>query len=343
MFTRRLIESVAILAALFVVGIASAEDPAAKKVDAKEDYQPYLMAAQIRSPHILIGITTEGALVSIDTRWGTTRDYGKFEGVLPSLEVRKDRACLVTAKEILCVALASGKVQRAPHELGPRVAAGFLDDDRIFVQDGSRLQIFRRGGGEKVHDVLLNKTARLNPFADVLALKPCHLVHGQHLFIAHWREGVAVVDVRDGRLVKTLLARNVTGLVATNGKLFAKCVTGSYGIVHESLQLWDLATFTSEANLSLEAMRGKETRMARQGVTIGGIVIASGLLHAVVDRDILQLTPEGRLVGIARNALHPKEHLVSNGKLPFTTAKNNVNRIRVTPARPAVAAQADGK
>jgi hypothetical protein len=292
---------------------------------------PANIGQSVISDNMLVALTTNGHLMTVDLKKGEVKDLGTFD-MKPAafLDVAAGKACVASKNRVHIVDLAAGKICCTEAFERDVQALGFLSAERVYVQNGPRVNVVDITSGKMIHTVDLGKAdAKLvNGGFRTLGRS------GNRLFVQVEAEkkGVAILDLDKGEVVERMAAAElrlgpdlmyVTDLHFTGDKVYVLCSRLSYGVWANSLGYVDLKT-RKYTGLTLPGKLGQEPRLIAgpDGTMIlasldGAFQFdsASKLANTIPTRD------GGRLLGVwnGRALISQKEEL-RLVRLPGVTA-----------------------
>ncbi len=230
-------------------------------------FRSYLVAeaefeGSITQGELLIAINPEGSLISKNLRWGTIREYGRFDRkLLPHIDVLGDRVCVATETEICEISLKTGKLLRAhPHTQG-RCGAVIVGDHKVFLNNGTSVAIMDMSEGTTLRKINLMPKGMANRSGPDAMANIQHVRAGNRLYIVRPNtRGLAVVDVQTGRRIEDLhtATRTLpTDIFHSDGTLFVVNRSISYGIQHETLTTFNAVTGKLKKSTSLDDLCDK--------------------------------------------------------------------------------------
>lgn len=227
-------------------------------------FQPYLIAegefeGSIVQGENLIAINPDGALISTNMNWGTTRDYGRFDReLLPHIDVSGDRVCVATETEICEISLKSGKIMRVhPHTQG-KCGAVMVGEHQIFLNNGTSIAIMDMTDGTTLRKINLMPKGKAYRTGAGATVSIHHARVGDRLYIVRPNtRGLAVVDLKRGRRlhdVHNLTSAMPSDIIHSDGTLFIIERTTSCGLQQERLTTINAVTGSVRTSSPLEAL-----------------------------------------------------------------------------------------
>lgn len=302
-----------IVATLLSTHVVAQEETLEKPVD------PAMYQMGIVIGQDVLGIDSRGHLVRTSLTWGTKRDYGTFEReLLPFVDYAKDKAYVVTANEVCEIDLASGEIARSFEHSVENGIVGVIDQQRVFVQNGTHLQVIDLESSQSIHLVELTEESRETHFG---TYKMTHALHQDlaYVGIGNGRE-IAEVDLGSGQVIRKFntISGSSVGMHLSGNQLVVCQLGVSYGIVHEDVTSIDLESAEVQ-RIPLPRTERREDRlisvldrdyvgMAMTSCEDGGFCVASCNGLARFDKEgqmvakAQPLQPGQTLIGTMRNA-----------------------------------------
>ncbi|HAY80064.1 MAG TPA: hypothetical protein DCY79_09705 [Planctomycetaceae bacterium] len=153
-----------------------------------------------------VSVTSKGWLIAQDMDSGVVKNYGSFgRRLLPYLDVRGGRACVVTTNEICIISLKTGRILQAKeHTLG-RCSVGMIDHRTVFLNNGKKLVVMDMISGRTQDEIDLIPSGSPQRRLTKEQLVISHARRGDLVYVARPQvRGVAVVDLNKREKVQEI-------------------------------------------------------------------------------------------------------------------------------------------
>lgn len=269
--------------------------------DEKENASPQLhFQSGVIVDGDLLAVDKAGHLVRLNATWGGKHDYGTFDKELgPHVATAGNKAYVTTPGEVCEVDLEAGKIIRTATQGVGQGRVGVIDEQRVFVQDGARIEIVNLDSNETIHSLELVESNRRKMFK--FSASP-HVLDEDALYIAlSDGSAIAEIDVNRGVVARRIETNFhwVTGLHVVGQNLYACQLTSSYGIIHESLTAFDLDTLQPSRLEIPDSRAHSRDRLLDDNDTYSPIAMVShadGGFSLSVAHGVYQFDKQGQLV-----------------------------------------------
>jgi hypothetical protein len=192
-------------------------------------------------------VSTTGRLFDVDMRTWRVRELGPTDGkLLPFVDVAGGKACVAAPGRVQVIDLGSGKVLRTQSFRGEVRGLGFAAGGRCFVCTGATVLLLDGEWGV-TRTVDLGRKGEARGLRASRAVGSCQRV-GDRLYVAGGRGGVAVVDLKKGKLLEQLLSGDESfGVQVCGNRAFVLGQTSDTGISSNRFRCVDLTTGKSTA------------------------------------------------------------------------------------------------